>query len=951
MSNPFLILLFARPNPPARARSTARSGPMSRPTPGRFDQRQARRPATGACARNAKPGRPKIAHHPAASELRAVIHRDLMSMVHSAGMILDYEKILEVGYRRFLKASDVVVDVGAHIGTHLRNFVEIVGPRGRVFGFEPLPTCFETLKSLELTSYVGLDNVALSDTSGEVDFVFAQGAPWESGLKQRIYNSPETANPTCIRVKSEKLDNVLRNISRLGYIKIDAEGGEILILNGSESLLDRLRPVPSVEYGHSSYSAYGNDSSTLFHLAVRHAYVVCDLFGAPIETRETWENICDRVYWDWFLVPREKVHAWSALMRCCVIAGAAKSAKSPICAHAGSDLRRSAKPVQSRRGPNKPRLCLGFHRRQQILNIAQSVCPNRGITALLPIGAIAAVTNQPDVDLDTLMRRIRAELSPRDVDASVALPPASVAAPTPATSPTPAPSPAPEASPTPAASPTSFFGRLKVNRRIRSVIAFGQGIPAVRKLPELRKRAEKTEVRLTEFTDALNSRMADVERDARTQRQALVDQATVLNRMAAQVVKIAQVEQLEARLTKMLTTAFGKLEQLQGHIEELESRVARTIAAGMTAQIDQLTIQMNTELSQVRTIAAGMTASVLDEVEKRLTEFAPHGQIEQLTMQLETELSQVRTIAAGMTASVLDEVEKRLTEFAPHSQIEQLATEMSTELSQLRIKLTDQWRDAVNQRLRLGFLLVEARRRLPEAFDQSQLALVVGEQDHALDAFYVSFEDRWRGTRADIKNRQSVYLPCIKVAAEATGGAPVVDVGCGRGEWLELLKENGIAGKGYDLNRIMIMECQERGLDATLGDALDAIRAMPDESVAAITGFHIIEHIPFATFAEILDESLRVLRPHGLIVFETPNPSNWQVASERFYYDPTHRNPLPSELVAFLTEARGFSRIEVRPLHPMDPLVPRMYSDPMLELLRQKLFGPQDYGIVGWKDR
>jgi hypothetical protein len=94
-----------------------------------------------------------------------------------------------------------------------------------------------------------------------------------------------------------------------------------------------------------------------------------------------------------------------------------------------------------------------------------------------------------------------------------------------------------------------------------------------------------------------------------------------------------------------------------------------------------------------------------------------------------------------------------------------------------------------------------------------------------------------------------------------------------------------------------------------------------------------------------------VLRPGGLIVFETPNPSNWQVASERFYYDPTHRNPLPSELVAFLTEARGFSRVEVWPLHPMDPLVQREYSDPMLELLRQKLFGPQDYGIVAWKDR
>jgi O-antigen chain-terminating methyltransferase len=196
-----------------------------------------------------------------------------------------------------------------------------------------------------------------------------------------------------------------------------------------------------------------------------------------------------------------------------------------------------------------------------------------------------------------------------------------------------------------------------------------------------------------------------------------------------------------------------------------------------------------------------------------------------------------------------------------------------------------------------------------------------------------------------------VYLSRVKIAVEGTGGLPVVDIGCGRGEWLELLSQHGIAGKGYDLNRIMIAECRERGIDATLGDALEAIYAMPDDSVAAITGFHIIEHIPFGVLVSLFDQCLRVLHPNGLVVFETPNPANLQVASERFYYDPTHRNPLPSELVAFTAEARGFSRVEVLPLHPMESPVQSEYRDPMLELLRQKLFGPQDYGVIGWKDR
>jgi O-antigen chain-terminating methyltransferase len=421
----------------------------------------------------------------------------------------------------------------------------------------------------------------------------------------------------------------------------------------------------------------------------------------------------------------------------------------------------------------------------------------------------------------------------------------------------------------------SLIERLKRKRGIRSVMALFYGAPVIRQLPELKRRAEGTEGRLSAFADAIASQMVKIESE-------MVKQAALFDDSVAGTLN--EIKQLERRVSGT-ASAFAMLDKRLGELEQLEYRVSETASA----------------------------FAVLD---KRV-----------------------------------GELDKRVGELVPLSQMETLQAEMTGGLSAVRMQLTDQWRHAVNQKLRLDVLLVEARRRLPEPFDQSMLSSIVAEQDRALDAFYVGFEDRFRGTRADIKKRQDVYLSRVKIAAEATGGLPVVDIGCGRGEWLELLDQHGISAKGYDINRIMITECRARGIDATLGDALEAIHAVPNDSAAAITGFHIIEHIPFTTMISLFDQCLRVLHPGGLVAFETPNPANLQVAAERFYYDPTHRNPLPSELVAFMAEARGFCRVEVLPLHPMESPVQSEYQDPMLELLRQKLFGPQDYGVIAWKDR
>jgi SAM-dependent methyltransferase len=283
------------------------------------------------------------------------------------------------------------------------------------------------------------------------------------------------------------------------------------------------------------------------------------------------------------------------------------------------------------------------------------------------------------------------------------------------------------------------------------------------------------------------------------------------------------------------------------------------------------------------------------------------------------------------------------------TRIGQNRAEVDARLAEIALKLsevrTDHWRAIVDQKLRLETFFDSERKTSPDA-DSTQRQ---PEQSHLLDPLYLSFEDRYRGTRDDIKTRQSVYLEQVTECVAATGGGMVVDIGCGRGEWLELLANSGIAGRGYDLNRIAVEESRSRGLDVVLADAIEAFSGLPAESCSVITAFHIIEHLPFEVLVRLIDHSLRVLRPGGLLIFETPNPDNLVVAADRFYLDPTHRNPLPSELTSYLLESRGFDRVEIRPLHPVGWHSLQNYDDPMLAYLQDKLFGPQDYAALARK--
>jgi len=180
-----------------------------------------------------------------------------------------------------------------------------------------------------------------------------------------------------------------------------------------------------------------------------------------------------------------------------------------------------------------------------------------------------------------------------------------------------------------------------------------------------------------------------------------------------------------------------------------------------------------------------------------------------------------------------------------------------------------------------------------------------------IDGFYRAFEDKHRGSLETIKERQRAYLPLITPLLVQYPNAATLDLGCGRGEWLELLEETGFQASGVDLDEGMLAECRRRGLNVQTQDALDALKKIPDNSVAIVSGFHFAEHIPFDVLQRVVQEALRVLLPAGLLILETPNPENILVGTSNFYLDPTHQRPLPPLLMEFLPEFYGFYRTKV----------------------------------------
>ncbi|HEY5839032.1 MAG TPA: methyltransferase domain-containing protein [Pyrinomonadaceae bacterium] len=296
------------------------------------------------------------------------------------------------------------------------------------------------------------------------------------------------------------------------------------------------------------------------------------------------------------------------------------------------------------------------------------------------------------------------------------------------------------------------------------------------------------------------------------------------------------------------------------------------------------------------------------------------------------------------TSATLRDVEARAAALA--SQLSETAATLETAIADQKSTQThwqEEFQTLTTARQQLLQELGVQQRRLEDLYELAQVQ--TGLNEEGLDELYAAFEDQFRGEREEIKTRLRVYLPILE---RANATQDLLDIGCGRGEWLELLRESGKQGRGVDHNRVFIERCQRLGLDVVQRDAIAYLSELPDASLDAITSFHLVEHLPFKVLMQLLDEMARVLRPGSPLILETPNPENFIVGSHTFYADPTHRNPIPSATLSFLLASRGLTDIEVMHVRPWEE-AKIAGDDELTKRFNEYFYGSPDYGIVGWK--
>ena len=172
--------------------------------------------------------------------------------------------------------------------------------------------------------------------------------------------------------------------------------------------------------------------------------------------------------------------------------------------------------------------------------------------------------------------------------------------------------------------------------------------------------------------------------------------------------------------------------------------------------------------------------------------------------------------------------------------------------------------------------------------------------------FYLDFENTFRGTRSSIMKRISVYNDLLHLIFKRNPQAKLLDIGCGRGEWLQNCRDKGYEALGIDDNQDMVDFSQDLGLNAIKAEAKLFVQSCNSNSYDFITLFHIIEHLKDEDLFSLLENCQRILKPDGLLLIETPNIDNIQVSTRTFYIDPTHINHINPDYMDFLLKRVGF---------------------------------------------
>jgi len=215
--------------------------------------------------------------------------------------------------------------------------------------------------------------------------------------------------------------------------------------------------------------------------------------------------------------------------------------------------------------------------------------------------------------------------------------------------------------------------------------------------------------------------------------------------------------------------------------------------------------------------------------------------------------------------------------------------------------------------------------------------------DSQLDDFFVALGDRFRGTPQLITDRLKVYLPIVR---DAGIYGPALDLGCGRGEWLALMRDAGVQAMVFEHSSVLFDACSRKGLKVVEGDISAFLRQSPSEHWQLVTAFHVIEHLGWPAWFWFMRDIHRVLLPGGMAIVETPNPANIVTAANHFHLDPAHRHPLPHPLLEFTAKQVGFGTVEILPLHDDGETATRLHAAGVPREIADSLFGSQDYALI-----
>ncbi len=391
----------------------------------------------------------------------------------------------------------------------------------------------------------------------------------------------------------------------------------------------------------------------------------------------------------------------------------------------------------------------------------------------------------------------------------------------------------------------------------------------------------------------------------------------------------------------------GRLESVEENLRALEERTHETLSA-LQGEMERLrdgrvpALERRLDAVEQHHAAA---SNRLDGAEGRLDAAETH------LRELQGELESLRDGRVSGLEQRLDAAERAAFQLAA------TVAEVRDRRLPAAVRRSDLLLDRLAQQLEEVASLVErlaAREPLPlpeSSPEEDRLAEGLAEiQPRLMEVL--------RGPEDEIAHRMAELLPLLE------GHAPVLDLGCGRGELLALLRERGMEATGIEGDAALARSARRRGLRVVEGDVLEVLLRLGDGSAGAVTAIHLLEHLSIGRLLKVLAEVRRVLRPGGLLLAECPNPASLRVGAEEFWKDPTHVRPLPEGLLELLINASGLEVTERRFLRPfpeeqrlpevsvpgkeappeLADLVSRMEA--MRERLDELINGPRDYLLV-----